>query len=237
TTPRRRPASRCSTERRSPASAPPTTSMAGFSPRCNAPATTSSSAAPSCRNHAGSGWLCATCSPRPAPPCRGAMETIVVLLTRDLRVHDNPALHLAATAARGVVPLFVVDPRIRSSPNRRRFLAESLADLRTSLRARGSELVIRPGDPAAEAVRLARSVGAQRIFAAADASGYAARRQRRLADGCNAERLDLSIVDTITVVPPGRLRPAGGGEIGRASCRERVQIGVVAVAVQKQAEA
>jgi len=72
-----------------------------------------------------------------------AMETAIVLFTRDLRLHDNPALHLACSRARQVVPLFVADPAIPAPPNRARFLAESLGDLRAQLRERGADLVIR----------------------------------------------------------------------------------------------
>jgi deoxyribodipyrimidine photo-lyase len=138
------------------------------------------------------------------------MRTAVVLFTRDLRVRDNPALHAACAAAGRVVPLFVVDPRIRSSPNRRRFLAESLADLRESLRARGGDLVVREGDPVEEAVKVAREVSAFGIGLAADHSAYAAARQRRLATACDGERLALKLFDGVTIVPPGAVRPTGG---------------------------
>ncbi|MDX6618616.1 MAG: deoxyribodipyrimidine photo-lyase [Gaiellales bacterium] len=37
------------------------------------------------------------------------MQCSVVLLTRDLRVHDRPALAAACDAAAEVVPLFVLD--------------------------------------------------------------------------------------------------------------------------------
>jgi hypothetical protein len=74
------------------------------------------------------------------------MRPIVVLFTRDLRTHDNPALHAACAQADRVVPLFVSDPAVPSSPNRDRFLAQSLADLRDSLRRRGGDLVVRHGD-------------------------------------------------------------------------------------------
>ena len=60
------------------------------------------------------------------------MTVALVLFNRDLRTHDNPAL-VAATRADAVVPLFVVDPAILAaaarSPNRLRFLRESLEDL------------------------------------------------------------------------------------------------------------
>ena len=73
--------------------------------------------------------------------------TSLAVLTRDLRVHDNPVLAAAASSADCVVPVFVLDTAILRSaynrPNRARFLAESLADLDTSLRARGAGLVVR----------------------------------------------------------------------------------------------
>jgi deoxyribodipyrimidine photo-lyase len=40
------------------------------------------------------------------------MDTAIVIFTRDLRLHDNPALHQACARARQVVPLFVVDPAL-----------------------------------------------------------------------------------------------------------------------------
>jgi deoxyribodipyrimidine photolyase len=40
------------------------------------------------------------------------MDTAIVVFTRDLRLHDNPALHQACARARQVVPLFVLDPAI-----------------------------------------------------------------------------------------------------------------------------
>jgi len=68
------------------------------------------------------------------------MRTEVVLFTRDLRMHDNPALAAAVSAAERIVPLFVLDPAIEAPPNRRRFLMEALSDLQLSLRSRGGDL-------------------------------------------------------------------------------------------------
>ncbi len=140
------------------------------------------------------------------------MATIVVLFTRDLRVHDNPALHTACATGEAVVPLFVLDPVVPSSSNRDRFLAESLADLRDALRQRGADLVIRRGDPVVEAVRMAGRTQATAIAMARDVSGYAARRERRLADECRSHRLSLTLCDGVTIMPPLALRPSGGGD-------------------------
>ena len=139
------------------------------------------------------------------------METAIVVFTRDLRLHDNPALHQACASARQVVPLFVVDPAIPAPPNRARFLAESLADLRQQLRDRQADLVIRDGDPAAEVIGIAAETGAQAVYLADDVSHYAARRRRALERECARHRLDLTVTPGLTVVPPGDLAPATGG--------------------------
>ncbi len=142
------------------------------------------------------------------------MDTAIVVFTRDLRLHDNPALHQACDRARQVVPLFVADPALdaaKRSPNRARFLAESLAGLRESLRERGADLVLRDGDPAAEVIRLAAEVNAEAVYLADDVSHYATARRRDLERDCGKHRIDLVLTPGLTVVPPGELTPAGGG--------------------------
>jgi deoxyribodipyrimidine photo-lyase len=138
------------------------------------------------------------------------MRTAVVLLTRDLRVHDNPALAAACSNAERVVPLYVLDPQLQTiSANRVRFLHQALADLRTTLRGKGGDLVVRRGDPVAETIRMARDVDADGVALAADVSGHARRRERRLADECDKHRLALRLFPGVTVVDPGALRPGG----------------------------
>lgn len=140
------------------------------------------------------------------------MNTVVLLLTRDLRVHDHPALAASCANAERVVPLFVADPALTVPDNRRRFLLESLQDLRDGLRRRGGDLLVRAGDPVAEAVRTAREVGAEGIALTSDVSGYAARRQDRLARACARERLALKLFPGVTIVPAGEVAPSTGGD-------------------------
>jgi deoxyribodipyrimidine photo-lyase len=134
------------------------------------------------------------------------LRRAVVLFTRDLRVHDNPALAEAAVQAESVVPLFVFDERIPAGPNRTRFLLDALVDVRRSLRRLGGELVVRRGDVAAETMRVAAETGAEAVFLSRDVSAYAQARERRL----RAERIEVRAFPGITVVPPGQLLPAGG---------------------------
>jgi deoxyribodipyrimidine photo-lyase len=64
------------------------------------------------------------------------LRTAVVLFTRDLRVHDNPALAGAADEFDRVLPLFVLDEDVLRSfgaPNRLAFLGESLVELGEAL--------------------------------------------------------------------------------------------------------
>lgn len=139
------------------------------------------------------------------------LRTAIVLFTRDLRITDNPALALACRSARHVVPLFVLHDGLGFAvPNRVSFLRDCLADLRESLRQRGGDLIIRHGDPVAETMRVADETGADGLVLAGDVSAYARRRWQRLADGCRERRIALRAVDSVTVVPPGALTPAGG---------------------------
>ncbi|GGM20301.1 cryptochrome/photolyase family protein [Micromonospora yangpuensis] len=139
------------------------------------------------------------------------MRTAIVLFTRDLRVHDHPALATSCAAFDRVVPTFVLDPALADrSPNRTRFLRQSLADLRENLRGLGGDLVLRQGDPVTETIRLAGEVGAEAIAVSADVSRYARRRERRLRAECERHRLHLRLFPGLTVVDPGALRPGGG---------------------------
>ena len=136
----------------------------------------------------------------------------VVLFTRDLRIHDHAALDEAARTHDRVVPLFVLDDQILHSlrsPNRVRFLLESLADLRESLLGLGADLVLRRGDPVGETVRLALSTAATTVFVSADASRYSCEREERLARESARQRIELRVLDALAVVGPGALTPVG----------------------------
>ena len=139
------------------------------------------------------------------------MDVAVILFTRDLRVRDNPALADACARAGAVLPLFVADQALAVPANRARFLADSVAALRQELRALGGDLVIRHGDPVAEAIGLATRVGARALVVAGDVTRYAARREQRLERECARHRIALQVTPGgHAVVAPGELRPAGG---------------------------
>src|SRR4051812_16726812 len=122
----------------------------------------------------------------------------IALFTRDLRVHDHPALTAASRAARRALPLFVLDEALTGAPNRTGFLLESLRDLDASLRAAASRLHSRGGDVVQETLRAARAVGAEPVFLSKDGSRYAQAREARLAASIETEMLP-----GVTAVPVG----------------------------------
>jgi deoxyribodipyrimidine photo-lyase len=86
----------------------------------------------------------------------------------DLRCSDNVALSAAAANAEedgAVVPVFVFDDDVlaHASSNRVAFMLDALASLRADYRERGSDLLVRRGDPREVLVALADDVGADRV--------------------------------------------------------------------------
>ncbi|XP_074841255.1 cryptochrome DASH-like isoform X2 [Carettochelys insculpta] len=88
---------------------------------------------------------------------RAAPRTVICLLRNDLRYHDSQVLHWAHNNADYVIPLYCFDPRHylrthnygfpKTGPFRLKFLLESLKDLRQTLKEKGSNLVVRKGNP------------------------------------------------------------------------------------------
>lgn len=80
----------------------------------------------------------------------------LVWFRNDLRLHDHQPLDEALRTGRPIIPLYCFDPRQfgqtafgfpKTGSYRAQFLLESVADLRRSLQALGSDLVVRVGKP------------------------------------------------------------------------------------------
>ncbi len=113
-------------------------------------------------------------------------QTSIMWFRRDLRVHDLPALAEAAGTG-PVLPCFIFDERLLTggrfvSPTRVRFMLGCLDDLRKSLRALGSDLILRHGHPESVLPELAAEAGAGRVHWTADVSPWAAWRDGRVED-------------------------------------------------------
>ena len=94
---------------------------------------------------------------------------VVVWFRQDLRLHDNEALAEALKHGQEIIPVFVFDERTfmgttdwfgfpKTGKFRTQFIIESVRDLRTSLEALGSHLVVRIGKPEEVIFNIAQSV-------------------------------------------------------------------------------
>ena len=137
------------------------------------------------------------------------MTTAIWWVRRDQRLTDNQALAAALEQAEQVIPAFVLDPVLMSAPDagskRVAFMLGGLHQLEADLQSRGSGLIVRRGDPAAELATLVQEIGAQAIIAEEDYWPYARQRDRRI-----AQSLPLQLVGGLTVHPPGMVLKADG---------------------------
>ncbi len=99
---------------------------------------------------------------------------------RDLRLDDNRALHAACDSGQPVIPLFILDPALLGSSRlgvpRLAFMLKGLQALDSSLRERGSGLLIRQGDPRVILHALVDETHAQAVYFNRDYSPFARRR-------------------------------------------------------------
>ena len=162
--------------------------------------------------------------PRERPRCRAAahadggnggsdhrVTTAIVLFTRDLHVHDHPALAEAVEHSERIAPLFVLDDGILAT----RFAARTgsvpprlARRSRRGARQRAGALVVRRVDVVAEVMRLAREVGTATVYLSAESTPT--RRHAKPGSRKPATRSGSSFgCAGATVVAPGDIDRAG----------------------------
>jgi deoxyribodipyrimidine photo-lyase len=139
-------------------------------------------------------------------------STALMLFTRDLRVHDNPALHHAVSHHENVIPAFIVDPRLvehtHSSANRYAYLEECLEDLHHSLVSRGSYLVMEEGPWLETATNLAQKHHVDCVYWSRDASAWGQTRDSELSENLKRLSIGANSIHSHGVVDPDALSPA-----------------------------
>ena len=121
----------------------------------------------------------------------------------DLRLRDNAALARAAEGGGALVAVFCFDPREfgrhpggfdRVGPHRARFLLECVTALRAGLRARGGDLLVRVGEPAAVLRDVARRCRATTVVCHREVSPAEARAEAEVREALQAEGTRLEVV-------------------------------------------
>ena len=137
------------------------------------------------------------------------MSITVWWIRRDLRLHDNQALHAALQTGTPIIPLFIIDPTLTNSPyvgeNRLSFLHGGLRALDEGLRGIGSQLFIRSGTPLAVLTKLVAEMAVTHIFAEEDVSPYARRRDQKI-----QSILPLHLTPGVSILPIGSVLKVDG---------------------------
>jgi deoxyribodipyrimidine photo-lyase len=135
----------------------------------------------------------------------------VVWFRRDLRLADHPALQAAADElGRPLLGLFVVEDGLLATggPNRRSYLARTLAALDGSLEGR---LLLRRGRPEDVVPQVAAELSSPTVHATGDCAPYGRRRDARVADALAADGRRLVRTGSPYAVSPGRVLTGDGG--------------------------
>jgi len=130
---------------------------------------------------------------------------------RDLRVADNRGL--AAAAEEGpVVPLFVFDRDVlaHAGPPRVAFMLDALANLRAAYRERGSDLLVRRGDPREVVPEVADSFDADRVTWASEVSGLGRERDAAVRRALDDDGVARASVEDQLLHEPGSIRTNQG---------------------------
>ena len=141
-------------------------------------------------------------------------DVAIAWFRRDLRVNDNPAL-AAACESELVVPVFCFEPGLATgrhgSPNRNAYLLACLRELDETLKAAGSRLFFRTGDPAEQIPELARQAGARIVHVNRDHTVHARSRDRRVQEALAAGGLELAGHTGISCAEIASIETGSGG--------------------------
>ncbi|GAX79468.1 hypothetical protein CEUSTIGMA_g6909.t1 [Chlamydomonas eustigma] len=146
------------------------------------------------------------------------MATNTILWFRKgLRIHDNPALLDACNNARHMYPVFIIDPHFlksgsyRVGVNRYNFLLESLQDLDSRLRERGSRLLVMRGKPEDVLPKAFKDWDVKRLCYEVDTEPYAMARDEVVKSLASEACVDVNTFISHTLYDTAELVKKNGG--------------------------
>jgi deoxyribodipyrimidine photo-lyase len=138
----------------------------------------------------------------------------LVWLRRDLRLSDHAALAHALKQGGQIQPVFIFDTEILARfPNpedqRLSFIAETLCQLDTELRARGGSLLVLHGNPELLIPTVAQALGVAQVVAGADFEPSSKMRDQAVADALEPQIRLMRVKDHLIHQPQDVLKDDG----------------------------
>lgn len=128
-------------------------------------------------------------------------------IRRDFRLIDNQALSAAISFADSVLPIFIQDPVLqqREAPRKKAYLNGLIHGLSQTIAEQGGSLLILQGEPVQVLSQLVQEIGAVGVFAEADVTPYARKRDAEIQD-----LLPLQLTAGLTAIPSDVVLKADG---------------------------
>ncbi|MDX1902861.1 MAG: DASH family cryptochrome [Thermonemataceae bacterium] len=136
------------------------------------------------------------------------MKHILVWLRNDLRLHDNELIYRASKKAEKVYVAYCLDIRSwqktfldfpKTDSFRTRFLIETLANLRASLRKIGGDLIVRCGKPEEEICKIAEKLNVQAVFASKESTFEELAVEKSLEQNLKSKKIEIQYFWTYTL--------------------------------------
>jgi deoxyribodipyrimidine photo-lyase len=139
-------------------------------------------------------------------------QRIIYWFRNDLRLHDNEGFYTATKKADEVIPVYIFDPRQfavtrfgfrRAGALRAQFLLLSVAALRTRLRSKGGDLLIRVGEPEKLIAEMAEEFGAENVYTSKEIAPDETRVESSLSKQLKISNVDIRLfwMNTLNSAP------------------------------------
>jgi deoxyribodipyrimidine photo-lyase len=141
-------------------------------------------------------------------------KTVIVWFTTDLRLHDNEVLYKACLNYKSVLPVFIFQPYWFSQTEfgtqktgvfRKKFLKESVLNLKTNLQKAGGDLLIQYGRPDYVLHELVKRFGVEKVYAKKEVAYEELQVQKLVSEQLYRSNAELEVFSTSTMFHPSDL--------------------------------
>lgn len=141
--------------------------------------------------------------------------TGLFIFRRDLRLHDNTALHEAISNEKEIIPIFIFTPeQLEKNPfksnNCVQFMISCLELLDKNLKKEGSRLFYFYGDVIECLEDISKEIDITSIYLNQDYTPYSIRRDGKIEDFCKKNKIEYNSYEDVLLHPIGSVKSADG---------------------------